>query len=274
MTIVQLNSVTHGYSRGGAGSKYNYSTQIHACELIFKAKGISKITWGEECFREEGPAIRFLPNTGIYTNYRTETLEEGEWYLFSFQALNAPEDVIHMPLQKGNVMEELYASLWRTWTGRQEGYYARSMALAYRILEEANHPGYLPREKADLLRPAMEEIERNLFEEIDCTALHRLCGVSYTHFKNLFIRRYGMPPKEYITALRMRSARELLENGQMSVREISEMLGYASPDYFSRVFHRKNGCSAEAYRKTRLNPAPARSEADMQSGLGDAGNAR
>ena len=250
MTVLKLNSVAHGFSRGSAGTGYNYSTRIRACEMIFKVRGVSMIAWGNERFREEGPAVRFLPNTGTYTNYRTETLEEGEWYLFSFLAQDAPEHVIHMPLQKGNVMEELYASLWRTWTGRQEGYYARSMALAYRILDEANHPGYLPREKADLLRPAVEEIERNLFGEIDCTSLHLMCGVSYTHFKNLFIRRYGMPPKEYISALRMRSAREMLENGQMSIRQISETLGYASPDYFSRLFRQKNGCSAEAYRKS------------------------
>ena len=46
MTVLKLNSVAHGFSRGSAGTGYNYSTRIRACEMIFKVRGVSMIAWG------------------------------------------------------------------------------------------------------------------------------------------------------------------------------------------------------------------------------------
>ena len=62
--------------------------------------------------------------------------------------------------------------------------------------------------KNERIREIIRHIDRHLTEDIDCSALHEMCGVSYTYFKELFIRKYGMPPKKYITALKMRIACE------------------------------------------------------------------
>jgi len=249
LTILKLLSVSHGVSQNPAGTRYNFSTQIGACELIFRKRGASLINWCGETFLEQGASIRFLPNTGCWTEYRVETVEPGEWYLFSFLAERAPDRLIHAPLENSETVEKLFSALWRMWSMRQDGYYHRCMGLCYEILAGLERPRYLTRDHAELLQPAMEEIEKNLFGTVDCTKLHTLCGVGYTHFKNLFIRKYGMPPKRYITRLKMQIACEQLQRRQMSIGQIADLLGYSSADYFSRLFHQETGCTAEEYRR-------------------------
>lgn len=249
VTILKLLTVSHGVSQGQKGTRYNYSSEIKACELIFRRRGGSLITWDGETFLEQDASIRFLPNTGKWTDYRVETTEPGEWFLFSFLAEGTPDRLIHAPLERMETVEKLFSALWRTWSMRQDGYYHRCMGLCYEILSELDRPRYLTRDHAELLQPAILEIEKNLFGTVDCTKLHTLCGVSYTHFKNLFIRKYGMPPKKYMTRLKMQIACEQLERRQMSIGQIADLLGYSGADYFSRLFHQEMGCTAEEYRR-------------------------
>lgn len=248
--ITKLNHVSHGFHYDPAGTRFNYSTHMNTCELIYIRQGGSIVTWNDRQVTENAPCVRFLPNTGAWVNYRSETLESPtEWYLFSCQMENAPQQMLLAPLTSADTIERLFASMWRTWSMRQEGYYHRCLSIAYDIMAELDRPRYLPRGQADALQPALEEISRNLFETIDCSRLHELCGVSYTHFKNLFIKRYGMPPKKYITRLKMQIACEQLERNQLTIAQISDLLGYSGPGYFSRLFHQEMGCTAEMYRR-------------------------
>jgi AraC-like DNA-binding protein len=59
----------------------------------------------------------------------------------------------------------------------------------------------------------------------------------------------GMSPKEYIIKLRLDRSMELLQCTDLSVGEISDIVGYQDPLYFSKLFKRKLGVSPAAYRK-------------------------
>jgi len=248
--ITRLNHVSHGFHHEPPGTKFNYSTHMNTCELIYIRQGTSTVTWNERQITETAPFVRFLPNTGAWVNYRAETLASPvEWYLFSCQMEHAPDQLLFLPLSSADTVERLFSAMWRAWSMRQEGYYHRCLSIAYEIMTLLDQPRYLPKEQADVLAPAIAEMEKNLFGTVDCSTLHELCGVSYTHFKNLFIRRYGMPPKKYITRLKMQIACEQLERNQLTIAQISDLLGYSGPGYFSRLFHQEMGCTAEMYRR-------------------------
>lgn len=68
-----------------------------------------------------------------------------------------------------------------------------------------------------------------------------------------FIRNFkqitGTTPRQYILSIRMANAQSLLENTNYNITEISSIIGYENPLYFSQIFKKQNGISPSDYRK-------------------------
>ena len=59
----------------------------------------------------------------------------------------------------------------------------------------------------------------------------------------------GKPPNEYIIELRLQFAKNMLSGTNMSIKQISEHIGYNDPYFFSRLFKKHIGISPQEYRK-------------------------
>jgi len=57
-----------------------------------------------------------------------------------------------------------------------------------------------------------------------------------------------LPSREMLLRLRMEQARNLLLESNLSIKEISERLGYARQHDFYRAFRQRIGCSPSAWR--------------------------
>lgn len=86
-------------------------------------------------------------------------------------------------------------------------------------------------------------------EKLSIASLAEGEHLSQSRFRELFHSSFGCAPGDYITGLRMRRARELLESTELPVSVIAEMCGYTDEMYFMRIFKKKNGVSALKYRK-------------------------
>lgn len=68
-----------------------------------------------------------------------------------------------------------------------------------------------------------------------------------------FIRNFKeyttVTPAQYILSLRISNAQTLLETTDYNVSEISSIVGYDNPFYFSRLFKKQNGMSPSEFRK-------------------------
>lgn len=74
-------------------------------------------------------------------------------------------------------------------------------------------------------------------------------GMSISWFIRSFKKYTGTTPMQYIVSARITNAQLLLETTQYSVSEISRIVGYDNPLYFSRLFHKTKGFSPSEYRK-------------------------
>jgi two-component system response regulator YesN len=61
-------------------------------------------------------------------------------------------------------------------------------------------------------------------------------GLSPNYFSNMFKQEFGVTFIDYLTEVRLQRAKQLLEENELSLKEISYMIGYKDPNYFSRVF--------------------------------------
>ncbi|WP_127585416.1 helix-turn-helix transcriptional regulator [Paenibacillus koleovorans] len=78
--------------------------------------------------------------------------------------------------------------------------------------------------------------------------LSEASGLSKYHFSRLFHRTKGVTPLHYLTNIRMEKAVELLRHSTLTVEEIAAGVGYASGNYFCKVFRSKTGSTPGQFR--------------------------
>lgn len=66
-------------------------------------------------------------------------------------------------------------------------------------------------------------------------------GVTPIYLSHLFRKETGLTFSAYLTKLRIERAKELLREGDKKIYEISEMVGYQTVQYFSKVFKKETG---------------------------------
>lgn len=104
---------------------------------------------------------------------------------------------------------------------------------------------YLDRE----MEMATQYFIENYSNEINIEEYALSRGMSISWFIRCFKRYTGTTPMHYIVAARIANAQTLLETTQYSVSEISRIVGYENPLYFSRLFRKLKGFSPSQYRK-------------------------
>jgi len=96
---------------------------------------------------------------------------------------------------------------------------------------------------------AMYYVEQNYTEDIKLKDAAAEAGFSEGHFSRLFTSQVGVPFSEYLINIRLRHAKELLINTDMSVSEIAMHTGFSNADYLSASFGKREGFTPTAYRK-------------------------
>ena len=97
--------------------------------------------------------------------------------------------------------------------------------------------------------------------EISITALADSLELSTARFSLSFKEKTGMSPLEYLTLLRVEHAKEQLELTDLTIRDISTMVGYYDSGSFIRRFKQFTGETPAQYRRAR-SPKKAASETD------------
>lgn len=69
----------------------------------------------------------------------------------------------------------------------------------------------------------------------------------------LFKKHMNTSLFDFLLNYRIEKSLELLGNTGLSIKEISEQVGFNDSNYFSKVFHQKKGLSPRAYRKLLLD---------------------
>ena len=73
--------------------------------------------------------------------------------------------------------------------------------------------------------------------------------MSQSHFSTVFAQETGLTYTQYLTALRIGKARELLEATEMRASQIALEVGYNDSHYFSYMFKKTTGMTPGDYRK-------------------------
>jgi AraC-like DNA-binding protein len=112
------------------------------------------------------------------------------------------------------------------------------------------HPAWKLQISADPIAQAQEYIDAHYGSVITLEDLARTVGMSRSLFAQRFKQKTGQTMGEYLTACRLRKARDLLEQSEWAVSAISEFVGFRSQNYFYDLFRRHERCSPLEFRNS------------------------
>lgn len=243
-------------------------------EICYLAKGSQEYFVGEETFRLYGGDVfisfpdevhgtgNVPEEKGVLYWMILKQPEEGKEYLgLSFsEAKVLFNRLLQLPsrLFKGHTeCEHLLRGIVRTYFRNKEALTKMELNnLLVAFLLHIIHCGETKQTRAhsERVTEIIHYIEDNLFETFDLEDLADKCNLSVSRFKHLFKEETGIPPAEYIIRKKVEKAQELIEEQELSIKNIAYDLGFSSPAYFSTVFKQYNGYSPTLHKRDKKSP--------------------
>lgn len=94
----------------------------------------------------------------------------------------------------------------------------------------------------------LEYIHAHYCDDIDLDNICETFHLSKSHVSRLFSQHLSTTFVNYRNHLRVEQAKVLLKEGELTVREISEKVGFVSIHYFYRVFGKMTGKTPKSYQ--------------------------
>jgi AraC-like DNA-binding protein len=103
-----------------------------------------------------------------------------------------------------------------------------------------------------IVQRGIAKMQTELESGLNAQALARELNVSYSSFRHTFQQHTGSSPHQYLLELRLVRARNLLTHTALSIKEISQRVGFEDEHYFCRYFKMKAGLTPGQWRLRSL----------------------
>ncbi len=236
---VNIVSSFHKQSR-----EYNKTQNRKSHGFIFKIEGSAEYSFGDKKLSTNAGQVIFLPQ-GI--NYEF-TSTSGLYTSINFYAeIENPEPCVFSldDFYNADFIYNSFSELWK-FGSLPDKYKCTSVFYDFlSYIARLEHLSSLDKNKHYIIEPAIEYLKSHVFDcHLKIENLARLCCISDTYFRKLFISRFNVTPQEYVISKRITHAMAILESGDYdSISEVSELVGYKDPLYFSKAFKKIYGFS-------------------------------
>jgi YesN/AraC family two-component response regulator len=99
-----------------------------------------------------------------------------------------------------------------------------------------------------LVKRAVAYMQQHYAEKLTLSEVAGACYVSQWHLSKLLNRYAGKSFNDILNMLRIEEAKHLLADPSLKIGDIGEMVGYADPAHFAKVFKKLTDMSANEFR--------------------------
>ena len=186
-------------------------------------------------------------------SYSWRCVEPGECLIIEFDAEQTCTDVLPVSVSDSgffvrefqHIQKHLHSAAPTAQIECIHGLYGLLLQLL-----KADTKKYVPKQKQQLLEPAIRYISENYYKSnITNDTLATLCGISTVYFRKCFETVYGVPPIRYLHNFRIRKAKDILSSDYESIGQVAESVGYTSVYHFSKMFKVYTNQSPTQYAK-------------------------
>ena len=122
------------------------------------------------------------------------------------------------------------------------------ISLKYSSMVTEEKKDDLYRQYKNALAHALDYIDAHYTESISVSDVCSIALMSASSFSYVFKQLTGQTLIEYINAMRIRRAVELLESSSLAVKDIGWKCGFSDPTHFRRIFKRHMGMLPKQYQ--------------------------
>ena len=249
-------------------SPYLFSTEkgrvLSDYQLVYITRGRGRFASAhcQECEIKEGDMFLLFPNE--WHNYKPDpkTGWHESWIGFTGENIRKKIESHFFSLEKVvfkiGIQEQLYnLYYWANIVAQNQdpGYQQILAGIASLLLgvaySKSRQEIFQDKQTNALVSKAKilmaENIGQNFLEGGKAIAQH--IGVGYSWFRHIFKEYTGFSPNQYVIELKISKSKELLINTNLTCQQISDMVGFETPSYFSIMFKKKVGFTPIEYRK-------------------------
>ena len=166
------------------------------------------------------------------------------------------------PIRLTNEHQQLALNLSRppvSAAAQRMWYHAKALEVASALLYQPDADGEFfcqrhKRQNHERVERVIAVLKENLAEPPGLEEIGRRVGCSHFYLSRIFSQEMGRGVFQYLRALRMERAAELLRERKMNVTQVALEVGYSSPSHFSTSFHETFGCCPGLYPLRTLGP--------------------
>lgn len=100
-----------------------------------------------------------------------------------------------------------------------------------------------------LVGDVIKIMQENIYNKINVDTISKKASYSKAYIFRIFKSTTGKSVMEYYTDLKIKTAKKLLRENELSVKEIAEKLCFDTSNYFSKTFKKFTGSTPTAYKK-------------------------
>lgn len=101
----------------------------------------------------------------------------------------------------------------------------------------------------EMLESARNFIDENYNTDISLSDIAGYVYISTSHFARAFKKYYDISPIQYLLSVRIKKAKEYLEETNLKVGEIASTVGFSAQQRFNDIFRKQTGMSPSEYRQ-------------------------
>lgn len=132
-------------------------------------------------------------------------------------------------------------------------YLEQLLILLLRELREVGRSAVFPSKESmedHLIESAKKYVEEHAEASFKIADVCKELGYSKSYLCKLFREQTGTTISSYATAVKIRAAKRMIRENKLNFSEISDLLSFDNPQYFSRVFKRVTGMSPTEFKMT------------------------
>lgn len=126
------------------------------------------------------------------------------------------------------------------------------LQICTRYIKEAIHKISSVRQKKvnSIIEKADSFIEEHFAEEVSLEDIAKVVNLSSYYFSRFYKEESGINFSDKLINVRIDKAKELLQKEELSIKDVSFMVGYMDPNYFSKIFKKVTGYTASEFKKS------------------------
>ena len=228
--------------------KNNALLYFYGCDGIYKSKNGNKIN------AKQGDIIYLPKCSQYYTQFLNKT-KQISTVLIEFDIRQNIEEVIFsndikiIHSNTNELIKNLFLKIANEFSLQNHSLFSIKSYL-YEIFNiiQKNNLQKLISNSFNSIKKGIEYLENDISQKLSIEEVAALCNVSNSYFRKQFKAYSGYSPIEYRLNKKIFYAQKLLINGEYSVSQISDMLGFSDVSYFSKIFKNKTGKAPKQFQ--------------------------